>query len=69
MYSFGKSRLKKGGEKIGNFFSAKYTIRFELEIYKVGFPVKTKNFAKPFLPSSSYGVQVEFFDKNVSKIS
>ena len=40
MYSFGKSRLKKGGEKIGNFFSAKYTIRFELEIYKVGFPCR-----------------------------
>ena len=29
---------ERGGKKFGNFFSAKYTIRFELEIYKVGFP-------------------------------
>ena len=32
-----RADIRRGGE-IGYFFSAKYTFRFELEIYKVGFP-------------------------------
>ena len=37
-----KEPIIERGEKIGNFFSAKYTIRYELGIYKVGFPILLK---------------------------